>query len=117
MIKKQNQQKNKDKVQHQLAQDKIIIYKAKNKKISLKVRLEKETVWLTQLQIANLFNINVPAISKHIKNIFKQGELKRELTVSKMETVQREGKRIIKREIYLYNLDMKDNCQYCAFQE
>ena len=106
MIKKQNRQKNKDKTQHQLMQNKIIIYKAKNNKISLNVRLEKETVWLTQLQIANLFNVNVPAISRHIKNIFKRGELKKESTVSKMETVQKEGKRIIRRDIDLYNLDM-----------
>jgi len=52
------------------------------------VRLENETVWLTQLKIAELFGVQKAAISKHVRNIFASGELVRDATVSKMETVQ-----------------------------
>ena len=57
------------------------------------MRLYDETVWLTQKQIAALFGVNNPAISKHIKNIYEEGELKKKATVSKMEIVRDEGKR------------------------
>lgn len=84
----------------------IIIYKTKDNNIELKVTLKKETVWLDQRSIAQLFGVKVPAISKHIKNIFNEGELQRSGTVSKMEIVQKEGKRKIQRIIDMYNLDM-----------
>jgi death-on-curing family protein len=84
----------------------IIIYKDKSGKISLDVKLKKETIWLTQKQIAILFDVNIPAISKHIKNIYKEKELDVKSTVSKMETVQVEGSRSIKRVIEMYNLDV-----------
>jgi len=84
----------------------IIIYKTKDNNIELKVTLKKETVWLDQRSIAELFGVKVPAISKHIKNIFNEGELQRSGTVSKMEIVQKEGKRKIQRIIDMYNLDM-----------
>lgn len=69
-------------------QDKIAIYNAPDGEISIDVRVENETIWLTQKQIAELFGTEVPAISKHIKNIFENGELMKETTVSKMEIVQ-----------------------------
>ena len=83
----------------------IIIYKS-TKGPEIQVKLEKETVWLTQKQVAFLFNVNVPAISKHIRNIFKDGELNKNSTISKMEIVQKEGNRFIKRNIEFFNLDL-----------
>ncbi|MDQ1267776.1 MAG: hypothetical protein QG560_419 [Campylobacterota bacterium] len=83
----------------------IIIYKDINGEIKLDVSLEGDTVWLSQKQMSLLFDVNVPAINKHIKNIFADGELNSS-TISKMETVQKEGKREVKREVEFYNLDM-----------
>jgi hypothetical protein len=64
-----------------------------------------EAVWLTQKELAALFGLQVPAIAKHLKNIFDSGELQREATVSKMEIVQMESRRRVIREIELYNRD------------
>lgn len=61
---------------------------------------------MTQKQVAELFDVNIPAISKHINNIDKEGELSKKSTVSILETVQKEGKRSIRRKLELYNLDM-----------
>lgn len=83
----------------------IIIYKAGSGP-ELQVKLEDETVWLTQVQIATLFGVNVPAIFKHAKNIIKDGELAENRTISKMEIVQTEGQRTVKRQVEFYNLDM-----------
>ena len=83
----------------------IILYQP-NETIRLEVRLEEESVWLTQAQIAALFGIEVPAISKHIRNIYQSEELERKATVSKMEIVRQEGNRKVKRTIEIYNLDM-----------
>ena len=71
----------------------------------LEVRVEANTAWLTQQRIGDLFGVGKAAISKHLKNIFDTGELVRESTVSKMETVQQEGGRTIVRSIEYYNLD------------
>jgi len=70
---------------------KILLYKTPSEEIKLEVLIQNETIWLTQKQIAELFSVNVPAISKHIKNIYESGELKEVSTISKMETVQKEG--------------------------
>lgn len=83
----------------------IVIYERKDG-AHFEVTLKEETIWLSQQQIANLFVVRKPAISKHIKNIYAEGELIKKGTVSKMETVQREGVRYITREIEYYNLDM-----------
>ena len=72
---------------------------------SIEVRYEDETLWMTQKMMASLFEVNVPAISKHLQNIFNEGELAQESTVSKMETVQNEGGRSVTRMIDYYNLD------------
>jgi hypothetical protein len=87
-------------------QNKIIIYKTTDGKVELDVKLENETVWLTQRQVSDLFGTQVPAISKHIQNIIEDGELESESTISKMETVQKEGNRFVSRIIDHYNLDM-----------
>ena len=84
----------------------IIIYRTANGETRLEVRMENDSVWLTQAQIAQLFRTEVPAISKHIRNIFQSGELEHEVTVSKMEIVRQEGARRVKRRIDTYNLDM-----------
>ena len=84
----------------------IVLYQSPDGQTQLDVKLENETVWLTQAQMAQLMGANVPAISKHISNILKDGELDRESTVSKMEIVQLEGTRTIRRNVDHYNLDM-----------
>lgn len=84
----------------------IILYQTADGRTKIDVKLENETVWLTQAQIAALMGTNVPAISKHISNIYKQGELDKGSTISKMEIVQCEGTRQIRRTVDHYNLDM-----------
>lgn len=84
----------------------VILYRTEDGRTALDVRLAGETVWLTQTQIAELFAVNTPAISKHIKNIYTARELTRKATVSKMETVRTEGKRQVARNVEIYNLDM-----------
>ena len=72
----------------------------------LEVRVENETVWLTQQQMAELFNATKQNISLHINNIYDEGELEQIATVKDYLTVQKEGKRMVKRHINLYNLDV-----------
>ena len=74
--------------------------------IDVTVSLLEDTVWLSQEQMALLFNVNVPAVNKHIKNIISENELDVGSTVSKMEIVRYEGNRRVKRNINIYNLDM-----------
>jgi len=83
----------------------IVIYKAAEGP-EIKVQMDGETIWMTQSQIAGLFGTERAAISKHIKNIYNSSELSANRTVSKMETVQIEGGRAIKRQVEYYNLDM-----------
>ena len=83
----------------------IIVYQP-DETIRLEVRLENETVWLTQMKIADLFGVQKAAISKHLKNIYTPGELAKETTVSKMETVHFEGNRKVTRIQEYYNLDV-----------
>jgi death-on-curing family protein len=83
----------------------IVIYKSKEGP-KLKVRLEEETVWLTQKQMALLFDKGIPTINEHIKNIYKEGELKKESTIRKFRIVQNEGGRRVERDIDFYNLDV-----------
>ena len=78
------------------SENQIVVYQP-NETVRLDVRLENETVWLTQLKIAELFGVQKAAISKHVKNIFASGELVRDATVSKLETVQTEGGRTVVR--------------------
>ncbi len=81
----------------------IVIFQTGEK--SIEISLEKETIWLSLNQIAELFYVKKAAISKHLKNIYQSGELIRETTVSKKETLQIEGNRKVKRNITYYNLD------------
>jgi death-on-curing family protein len=84
----------------------IVIYQGKNGEISLKGDFKRETIWASLQQIADLFETDKSGISRHIKNIYQSGELKKKATVAKIATVQKEGKREVKREIEYYNLDL-----------
>ena len=70
----------------------FLLYTAPNGKVKVEVFLHNETVWLTQKAIAILFGVQVPAISKHLENIYESGELNRETTISILETVQIEAR-------------------------
>ena len=83
----------------------IILYKTEDGAVKIDTIFQNETIWLSQNSMAELFGVNVPAISKHLKNIFEEGELQKEATLSKMETVQNEGGRQITRNKDFYNLD------------
>ena len=84
----------------------LIKYKNGALVLDVQVSPEEETVWLTQAQMAKLFGVNSQAITRHIQNIYKQDELNEVSTCSKMEQVQKEGGRIIKRLLNFYNLDV-----------
>ena len=83
----------------------FLIYRSAEEDVSVNAVIKDETIWLTQKAMAELFDVNVPAISKHLQNIFDEGELERISTVSKMEIVQQEGARSVKRSMEFYNLD------------
>lgn len=84
----------------------IILYSNQDGNVNLEVKLLDETVWLSQKLLSELFNVTIPTINEHIKNIYKVGELQENSTIRKFLTVQKEGSREIKREIDFYNLDM-----------
>lgn len=84
----------------------IIIYKTPDGRNQFEVRLEEETIWLTQKQMGELFGRDYKTVSKHINNIYKEGELSRKATVAKYTTVQYEAKRKISRVLEYYNLDI-----------
>ena len=83
----------------------FLIYNTPEENVSINAVVKDETIWLTQKAMAELFDVEVPAISKHLANIFSEGELQPEATVSKMEIVQTEGSRNVKRSLDFYNLD------------
>jgi hypothetical protein len=84
----------------------LIVYQAKSGALEFKVGEGQETFLITQQQVAQIFDVQKGAISKHVRNIFESGELSKKATVSKMETVQIEGKRSVKRTIEYYDLDL-----------
>lgn len=86
------------------AKSDLVVYQAKSGAIELRADAKKETIWANLNQIADLFGVQKAAISKHIKNILETGELIEKATVSKMETVQKEGAREVRRSIEIYNL-------------
>ena len=83
----------------------VLLYSDESGKEYVSVVFKDETFWLTQKAMAELFNVNVPAVSKHLQNIYEEGELERDSTISKMETVQQEGERQVRRTVDYYNLD------------
>lgn len=87
-------------------QNKVIIYKTTDGKVELDVKLENETVWLTLNQISDLFQKSKSTISEHISNVFDSGELDKQSTVRNFRTVQKEGNRLVERDLDHFNLDL-----------
>ena len=86
----------------------IVIYKTHDEKVSVNAKLKDDTIWLTQKSMAELFGVQVPAISKHLKNIFEEKELTEEVVISKMETTTKHGAiegKTQTNETTFYNLD------------
>jgi death-on-curing family protein len=84
----------------------LVIYQAPNGAIELKGDIAKETIWANRMQMAEIFGVNPQAVTKHIKNIYSQNELEKLATSSKMELVQNESGRKVKRNVDIYNLDI-----------
>lgn len=84
----------------------IIIYQTEDGQTQVDVRMENETVWLTQAQMVELFQTTKQNVSLHLGNVFKEGELEQEATVKEYLTVQQEGKRSVSRQVKYYNLDV-----------
>ena len=83
----------------------FLLYRSPSGEIRVEVFLHNENIWLTQKRMADLFGVGIPAISKHLDNIYEEGELDKNSTISILETVQKEGNRDVKREVEYYNLD------------
>ena len=86
--------------------NKIIIYQTTDGNTQIDVRLEDETVWLTQSQMVKLFQTTKQNVSLHVNNVYMEGELKEKSTVKEYLTVQTEGKRSVGRMVKYYNLDV-----------
>ena len=87
-------------------EQKIVIYQTEDGQTQIDVRLENETVWLTQAQMAELFQTTKQNVSLHLNNLYKEGELQKEGTVKEYLTVQQEGKRKVSRRVKYYDLDV-----------
>jgi len=85
--------------------DQLIFYTTPEGKVKVEVFYQGETFWLTQKAMAKLFGVTVPAVSKHLANIFATNELVKASTISILETVQKEGNRQIKRQVEYYRLE------------
>jgi hypothetical protein len=83
----------------------ILLYTTPNGQVKVEIYLQNETVWLTRQKIADLFGVDRSVVTKHLQNIFTEGELKKEATCAFFAQVQKEGGREVKRNIELYNLD------------
>ena len=80
-------------------QNQIVIYQTENKQTEIEVRFEKDTVWLNQYHLTELFDTDRTSILKHLKNIYRTGELVEKATCAKIAQVRQEGKREVKREM------------------
>lgn len=83
----------------------FLIYKSEDEDLSVNAYIKDETIWLTQKSMSELFGVNPQAITKHLQNIYNEGELEQAATCSKMEQVQDESGRVVRREMLFYNLD------------
>lgn len=90
----------------ELNKSELILYQTEDGKTRLEVRLQDETVWLTQKMMSDLFQVAVPTINEHVKNIYDEGELASGVTIRKFLIVQKEGAREVSRNIDFYNLEM-----------
>ena len=84
----------------------VIIFNTEDGDVQVQVDTVKETVWMTQKGMAELFGVSVPAINQHVKNVYQEGELLEAATVKKNLIVQSEGSRKVQRNVDYYNLDM-----------
>jgi prophage maintenance system killer protein len=91
---------------HTAGDNKVVIYQTKSGALELRGDARKETLWATQAQIANAFDVDVRTVNEHIKNIFKTKELTEQTTIRKFRIVQEEGKRAVERQVNHYDLDM-----------
>ena len=85
----------------------ILLYETDEGKINVDVILKDETIWLTQKSMSELFDVNVPAINKHLNNIYEEKELDKNSTISKMEIVRKEENRNVNRELEFLGLEGK----------
>ena len=92
-------------MREKIKESNILLYETEDGRVNVDVILKGETIWLTQKSMAELFDVNVPAINKHLYNIYEEQELIKNATISKMEIVRKEGNRNVKRKIEFYNLD------------
>jgi hypothetical protein len=83
----------------------VVIYQDKRGATRLEVKLEQETVWLTQKRMGELFSVDIRTISEHLRNIFDSKELEESATIRKFRIVQKEGERDVSRELEFYNLE------------
>ena len=83
----------------------FLMYQSAEENVSVNAVIKDETIWLSQKGMAELFGVQPPAIAKHLQNIYDEGELSRNATLSKMEIVQKEGDRDVTRSVIYYNLD------------
>lgn len=83
----------------------IILYQSEDGSTKLEVTLENETVWLSQKQMAMLFNCSIDNVALHLKNVYLEGELDESATSEESSDVRKEGQRIVRRTVRLYNLD------------
>ena len=84
----------------------VILYRSEDGAVQLEVQLDRETVWLNQRQMAELFDKDTDTIGLHVRNIYKEGELPRKGTTEESSVVQNEGGRKVRRQVYFYNLDV-----------
>lgn len=83
----------------------FLLYNLPDESVSVKAIVKDETIWLTQKAMAELFDVGIPAINKHLSNIYEEGELSKSSTISNLEIVQTEGNRSVRRTPDFYNLD------------
>lgn len=83
----------------------FLLYNLPNESVSVKAIVKDEMIWLTQKAMAELFDVGIPAINKHLSNIYEEGELSKSSTISNLEIVQTEGNRSVRRTPDFYNLD------------
>ncbi len=93
----------------------ILFYQTEDGRNRIEVRLDENTVWLSQRLLAELFQKDVRTINEHVQNIYEEGEFAPEATIRKFRIVQTEGKREVERAVDFYNQDFGSGLQYCNF--
>ena len=84
----------------------ILLYTSPDGEVQLDIRMQQDTMWMTQQMMAELFQTTVPNINVHIKNIYKEAELQEEGTIKEFLIVRKEGSRTVRRPVNFYNLDV-----------